>query len=526
MSESSLEYLLSISQKKRRQNVLLLIIGVILVIIAIISLIFDWPFYIIFPSSIIGSGLIGRFSSDPRNIRDAQPYRPKRYPIKSDIIQSIKFRSFQKSRLIASLALIGLSMFFLLIYGAGFGENQIGTWFTLNGFSLWYPLGVIPLAIGIGLIIYVLTSTRTIKLSKTSDLYIIEEKSLIPVVTEIPIREVCAVDLSKSYTGPKFIWIFTLGIQIVLLTIDGAHFLFNPFAFGYGIVSGIAYLFTATYLFIILIYLLFKHQTYLHIVTNEKRYELMFSLPKSKRSLMEQIEMLFKLESVTDYQEISRISNNLRGNKKVNQFVNIIVGGFFIFLAAISLIFRFYTGEIYRTLLILFGMYLIIKGIKEDIIPSGKSIHLLQNQTHISMKKESQNWFYRTLKVDCKPDQLNFYEKAIKLNCFDVGLMIILPGFAGLTLAGFFRFVPFNSSVWLEGIGYTILSILLMSLIAYLFINPVPTLSINTPALKTDIPMRTLNVKCQKIMEKKTVLTRLSAILISFFAGMIISLIV
>lgn len=534
VKELSLEYLLSESIKKKKINILLLIIGIILITISILLLIFDRSIFEILIFSILGSWLAGRFSIHPKNIKESQPYIPKRLPPKDYKIQEVSFTSFQKSRLNGAFSLITLSIFFLIIYGAGFEENQVGTWFTLNGFSLWYPLGVFPLAIGIGLLIYVIISTRKISISKTSDLFIIEEKSIIPIITEIPIRDVCAVELSNNYSGPKFLWIFTLGIQIVLLAIDGAHFLFNPFAFGYGILAGIAYLFTALYLFIVLVYLLFKHQTYLHIVTLEKRYELMFSLSHSKKDLIEQLEKMFGLQSDQNYQENLQISNNLRGIEKLKQSINIIAGIIFVLFSIISLIFRFYTGEIYRVLLMLFGIYLIIKGVKEDIVPSGKSIHLLKNQNQILLRKESRNWFYRILRVECKPDQLKISSKPMRLNSFDIGLMIILPGFAGLSVYGFFKFVPLSSIIWWEGVVNIIISIFLLAIIAYIDISPIPTIGIDTPALKTDLSMRSLlfieqNKSKSLIKELKPyhhiVLIRLLTILISFSIGMVISMI-
>jgi hypothetical protein len=114
----------------------------------------------------------------------------------------------------------------------------------------------------------------------------------------------------------------------------------------------------------------------------------MFSLSHSKKDLIEQLEKMFGLQSDQNYQENLQISNNLRKIEKINQYINIILGFFFILFTAISLIFRFYTGEIYRVLLILFGIYLIIKGVKEDLVPSGKSVHLLQNGNKILLRKE------------------------------------------------------------------------------------------------------------------------------------------
>jgi hypothetical protein len=138
VKKSSIEYLLSESSKKKKINIILLIIGISLIIISIFLLIFDRSIFEILIFSILGIWLTGRFSTHPKNIKESQPYIPKRLPPKDNKIQEVRFTNFQKSRLNGAFSLITLSIFFLMIWG-GFEDNQVVLGLP-NWFSLWYPL--------------------------------------------------------------------------------------------------------------------------------------------------------------------------------------------------------------------------------------------------------------------------------------------------------------------------------------------------------------------------------------------------
>jgi hypothetical protein len=398
-----------------------------------------------------------------------------------------------------------------------------------------------------------LISARMITFSRTPHLFVIEEWNKVPVITEIPVKDVKAVELSNNYTGSKYMWIFVLGIQIVLLFIDGFHFLLNPFAFGYGIWAGVSYIFTASVLFILLIYLLLAPQTRLHIVTDEKRYELLFFLPKSRPQLREQIEIMFEItDSKRTTEHISdeiptdidpTIKKAVIQNARVKQYSNIISGILFIFIASISLAFRVYAGDYFRMLLYFFGLYLIIKGFKHDFSSQKDPIHVHFISGEKSKVILQRNWLWMkySLQVDSKIEECQLGIKPTKLTFFDVGLIFSIPGIMGLTLAGFFTFVPITSSVWIEGIIYTIISLMMLLLIVHLSINPQASLSFATPSICTDINLPgiipiavneresshlKLNVlQRYKIVfknQKKTALIRFLAILLDFILGIVL----
>ena len=125
-------------------------------------------------------------------------------------------------------------------------------------------------------------------------------------------RNTAGGDSSRSThyadTGPKYVWVFLLGPQIVWLLTDGFHYLTNPFTFGYGFQTGWAYVITAFVQIAILIILLLKTQTFLELVSDTKRYELQMALPFRKPKIRGAIEEVFDLPAVTQEQ------------KKFNQF--------------------------------------------------------------------------------------------------------------------------------------------------------------------------------------------------------------
>ena len=144
------------------------------------------------------------------------------------------------------------------------------------------------------------------------------------------------------------------------------------------------------------------------------------------------------------------------------------------------------------------------------------------------------------IRVDSDESECNIGYKLIKLNTFDVALMMILPAFLGIIIAGWFKFIP-AKEFWVEGFFNILVILILLVFIIHLSINPQPTLSFTKTSISTDINLpgillSELNFdqsekKWYKIKKtykngiknlKSTILLRLSLIFIAFLLGFII----
>jgi hypothetical protein len=492
LSDEEFTALFKCSVPKLIFNIILLILGIILVTISVVALILDWAFYVSLITVTIGLWWIGRFSLKPTKIREKQPYIPTKKSLReprltSTEINTVTTRSFPASRLIAGVTMLVMSIIYSNVYGLGMGENNVGNWFTLNGLTLWYPLGGIPFIAGFGLIFYFIISKKWIRFSRSEHLFVIEEFAFAPLITEIPRKEVRAIQFINNYSGSKYLWIIILGMQIVWVLVDGFSFLLNPFAFGNGIFAGIAYVITGIIQFVLLIYLLISRETELLIITNEKRYQLVFSPPGSKGKIQNAILNLFEMvPEVSRNGEQTQFNDIKLQSAQIREYSNIIAGIFFIILACISITFRFYAGDAFRMILFLSGIYLLVKGFKHDFLSKKAQMRLGYDGMRIYFHRKS-FWMHESNRIDATSGEFKIVIRPVRLQFFDIILMIAIPFIIGITLAGFYRFVPMESTVWYIGVGYIIISSILLTIVTHILIHPLTSLIIKTPSIQTVI---------------------------------------
>ncbi len=452
---------------------------------------------------------------NPKKIRENHFYLPHIHKNREPITKSVKTRSFSSSRLIVAILLLLVAVINFIVFGAELtGEKELGAWFSLGGASLFYPTSAIGIAIAVGLIGYVILSTSLMRFSQSDNFYLVEEYRLfVPWMTEIPKNKVKAVRLSNAHTGPKYTWILAFLIPTFWIITDGFHFLLNPFAFGNGIIAGTHYIMSGFISLFCMFILLFKHQTYLEIVTDEKRYELWFSPPLGAPNLIGQIEEIFGIPLMIDElknQKINTYRENL-GNEqnlltpKSNfryawNIVNITIGLIFIAIGVISKILgNVYAGDPMRLILYAYGIYLVVKGIKNDSHRKGMQVMIYnedENQLFWRNKRGGYNSGFKF--KDITRDEFDISARIPKLTFFDIVFSITLVFLVGMDLAGIYYFVPDTEYVSSMKLAHLLLGILLVVLVLWALIHPQNAVSINSKGLKFEYTLPNINVEPEK----------------------------
>lgn len=467
----------------------------------------------------------------------------------------LKIPSIAHSRLIAALFPILLAGINMYLYGVVFlSQSSVGNWFVLGGPTLFYPLSLLPMIVAIGLMIYLLFSNAMITFSKTPHFLQIEEyRFLAPWITEIPRDEIIAVQITNGRTGAKNAWIFLLGFHIVLCMIEAYHYLSNPFTFGYGNQTGISYLLTAVVQTVVLGILVFKTQTFLEIITHTKRYELQIELPSLVPSLRGNIEEIFDIPAITEDQLIFNrfIPENqpileqdprLKG-RLVKDWTNILGGIILIIWAISSRVTSFFGGPEVQIMFALFGIMLVIRGMKEDFSSPRKKIGIKYDANGKTLYYRKQWASYNTaMKIsNLTGNQYRYEYRLVPLNFFTLMMGLVLPFLMGFLVGGQFRFTPSTSSVGYVPWVYLLMSFGFMILILYLNTNPKNTLVIDSPELHYEIPLpgtcsaedfETLQEKTIKGLiqyrrryvwknQRKGIISRICAIIIAFVVGLI-----
>ncbi|MHA1339292.1 MAG: hypothetical protein ACTSRZ_11630 [Promethearchaeota archaeon] len=443
---TSIANLKSIHKPKLIANIILLAIGIAITIFSIYEFFIEAFFIIPIATSIIGLYLIVRFRYNVSKLRNSSLFIPKiskdnENLRKEDVNQGnyLKFRSFPSSRLIITIPCLVLTIVCAIIFGVQLGESYYGNWLILNGFSLFYPIAFIPFVVSIGLIIYLIISSRIITIRNTQNLLIFDEFRFVGnYKTEIPKEDILIINFSNLHLGPKYIWcLFILPFVIYIYKL-GFPLVLNPFAFGYAFLAGGLYIFSGTLMLVILLILMLRIPYSIEIITRSKRYEMQVSIPafvdELKSSIMQVIGLKRNHFNDDRYESNSfnRINqneasalffktqlenNNLIKNKnneeksyknknkgryilKLNRsWIRLIAGVSFIGLGLVSDIFHFYAGDLFTYFLYIFGVILIFKSIfKDQIIKNSESILETSVDGSLIIRRKF-GWFYYETKI-------------------------------------------------------------------------------------------------------------------------------
>ncbi|MHA1793644.1 MAG: hypothetical protein ACTSVI_13445 [Promethearchaeota archaeon] len=313
------------------------------------------------------------------------------FAIKLSTLPPNVINSFPISRFVAGSMLFFLSIASLAVYGISYGHlNEQGTWLVLGGGSLFFPTGLIPMILGIGLLVFCAFSFMKIKFDREGDkLTISELRFPRAMITEIDMKDIETIELSNRYTGPKYIWSVILMISIVYLYIDGFSFLLNTVATEGGVITGIAYLLSATVQLIALLLLLFNSQYMLRIISKDKIYELQFYPVTWKFLKRTNLNFMLFPSEKKKYNGISMDKIRQRSD-----FKKLLTGIFFVFIGIVSRIYYMYAGEIYRFGLFIAGIILIVEGIKADITITSKGLEVIDYPDNEDIQLADKGWFY------------------------------------------------------------------------------------------------------------------------------------
>lgn len=458
----------------------------------------------------IGLWIVSRFSMNINMFRENTTYIPHLSKIREPLIHHtetteevdfLKFRSFASSRLILAFFSIILAGYNIFFYGFDLTTESLrGNWFVLGGPTLFYPLSVLPLVVAIGLVFYTLFSSAIITISKTPHLYRVEEyRFLAPWMTEIPRDQVRGIKMTNSHTGPKYAWIFVLGIHIIWCYVEGFHFLLNPFTFGYGWAAGWSYIATATVQLIVLLTLILKTQTLLEIITATKRYELQYAPPAIMPNVRGSIESFFGIPALTEHQimynryeqaHFNQLPSFQMKRPLIKDYTNIGTGALFIGVALIGNLLNLYAGDPLRLVLYLFGLTLLIKGWKNDFSSPRNRWQLKYDPKSQSLTLRKEWMWYNTAfrMLECQQDDYHFEFRLNSLNFFEVLIGIVPPLMIGWTMGAYFRFVPVDTLSWWIGLFSVLLSLFLIFMVFVVICNPQNTLMIHTKSIQNEMP--------------------------------------
>jgi hypothetical protein len=159
---------------------------------------------------------------------------------------SSKFLAIAWNRWIAILLLGTISLIYAQIFTVAFlSEGIIGNWLFLGGPSLWWATNALNMLALIYLILYSFLTMKKCTIT-LGDALIMHEKHLWRTeITTIPKESILAISLHTSRIGGRNGWIIFFVLQIWYLIVDGLAWVCNPDAFGFGLLTGWAYIIQA-----------------------------------------------------------------------------------------------------------------------------------------------------------------------------------------------------------------------------------------------------------------------------------------
>jgi hypothetical protein len=172
---------------------------------------------------------------------------------------TILVRNLPLSRMVVVIIILTLAFIDAAVFRTPIVDryNPIGSWQILMGPTLFYPMVFLPLIMGVGLILHLIFTIRSITLTRIGDMITIQERGVLRLTNRINLALVTDPHFRSNSTGLKALWLIPWSIQIWGNFASAWHYLTNEFTFGTGLFIGPAYLVHAVIYFLVLLLLLF-----------------------------------------------------------------------------------------------------------------------------------------------------------------------------------------------------------------------------------------------------------------------------
>ena len=336
--------------------------------------------FLVIPLIIFSFILISKyFNLAPYSLKENSLSSKKPGVYREPILESYNFISIASSRLIAGLMLIIIGIINLIMFGYSIGAptDEIigtyigtGTWAFLGGLSFFYPIGLPPLIIGIGLILYRFISSFWGRFSISENLFFFHEiRHIRPWLTEIRRKDVEGHRFQNNQTGPKVIWIIIF-IPIIFLTLQFGLSIFNhPLAEE----QTLPVLMTVTGIIdlIAMLILILYPQYYIEMVTKDQYYEMWLNPLDYNTNIKRDLGNLLngKVEKIGKDRKIDeeiKINNSNQSSKQSDVFIEKGTRSYFrLCYGLLILIISLISGSFY----VLYGtLFFLLGGIYGTII--------------------------------------------------------------------------------------------------------------------------------------------------------------
>jgi hypothetical protein len=380
----------AISSNRMKLKYSMLILGIITLIASVIlifSLISQGLIvFAVIPLILLSFIFISKFFNlTPYNLYEngLKIRKPGNY--REPVLKTFSFVSVASSRLMAGFLLftIGIIDFFIMGYSIGAPTGEMigtyqgtGTSFFLGGFSFFYPVGLPPLIIGCGLIVYRFISAFWGRISVSENLYFFHEiRHIRPWLTEIRKQDVEGKRFQNNQIGPKVIWIIIF-IPIIFLTLQFGISIFNhPLAEK----QTLPILMTITGIIdiIALLILILFPQTYVEMATKDKFYEMWLNPLDYNYNVKKDLENIF--ENKKEPNESSDPTVCLDENDTKNYF-RLVLGMVLLVISIISGTFYILFGTAFSIMGGIYGLTLIYNAIFNDF--NKKATITMDNDTN------------------------------------------------------------------------------------------------------------------------------------------------
>ncbi|MBN2153338.1 MAG: hypothetical protein JW839_17930 [Candidatus Lokiarchaeota archaeon] len=284
--------------------------------------------------------------------------------------------SYPVSRLIAGLLLFAMGVFFLVEYGVEFGGyNDVGNWFFLGGFSMFFPTGAFPLLVGAILLVISAFTYMKLNITRTPDHLVIDEMRFPRSMSvKIPLQDIQAMRLTNGRTGMRFLWVILFIIPVYFLYVDGFSFILNPDLYGMGTCGifpfmdgagecvGLAYLLSATVQLACMLLIVINSHYTIEIVTTDKLIEIPY-YPINYKSLKRSnlAHVLF------DDEGRGLPGEPVASIKQAGDVKRLACGALFVIIGIASRVFYLWAGEMLRFVLLIAGIIIFVDSMKNDL---------------------------------------------------------------------------------------------------------------------------------------------------------------
>ncbi|MGQ4874961.1 MAG: hypothetical protein ACP6IY_12915 [Promethearchaeia archaeon] len=404
LSEQEIEDLKKTHPLKRILRIIFLITGFILIALGIVLLLLNIDygvtigdinisFVIDLILIVFGMIIASKYWIAPYYLRENSLTLKRLRDLREPVKKYVKFNSFALTRLLAAIFLITIGMWTYTVFGSGIGhgETRYGNAIVLGGPSYFYVTGLPALIIGGSLLLYVLLSVFRGTFSKSENFYFFYElRPLCPWLTEIPKKDIEAIRYQNNHLGPKLVWILLLMPFIVLQLMTGVPLYFNNERQAPEYVFSNTLTFISILEIIALIILVFVHQQYFEIATDEMLYEMWFSplRLRNQPELTEKIADFFNCGIDKDIisereRELEMIhsdsqgsANNLFSNVSNTHFqlFNTLFGLFLMVSAIIMATNMILFGPLFWWITLMYGFMLLVKAFNEDFSRKGATL--------------------------------------------------------------------------------------------------------------------------------------------------------